>query len=104
MQRRVIALAHDTSSHCALQLYEVSSNSLNSFQRTGWTQKCIYLCSKGNNLKIYKQELWLLCMTRRVNVLYKCMKFYHNIFKGYQLTEQTRNRIANDQRVKTPKI
>ena len=43
-------------------------------------------------------------MTRRVNVLYKCMEFYHNIFKGYQLTEQTRNSTANDQRKVTKKI
>ena len=26
--------------------------------------------------KTYMQELWFLCMTRRLNVLYKCMKFH----------------------------
>ena len=25
------------------------------------------------------QELWFLCMTRRLNVLYKCMKFRYRI-------------------------
>ena len=48
------------------------------------------------------QELWFLCMTRRLNVLYKCMKFCRNIFNGYQVIEGTRNSIANDQR-KIPK-
>ena len=32
------------------------------------------------------------------------MKFYLNSFNGCQLTEQTRNSIANDQREITPKI
>ena len=25
--------------------------------------------------KIFKAELWLLCITRRLNLLYKCMMF-----------------------------
>ena len=36
------------------------------------------------------QELWFLCMTRRRNVLYKCMKFHSNICNGYQVIERTR--------------
>ena len=32
------------------------------------------------------------------------MKFHLKTFNGYQLTEQTRNSIANDQREITPKI
>ena len=36
------------------------------------------------------QELCLLCMTRRPNVLYKCMKFRCNISNGYQVIERTR--------------
>ena len=36
------------------------------------------------------QELWFLCMTRRLNVLYKCMKFRLNICNGYQVIERTR--------------
>ena len=36
------------------------------------------------------QELWFLCMTRCLNVLYKCMKFCRNICNGYQVIERTR--------------
>ena len=50
------------------------------------------------------QELWFLSMTRRLNVLYKCMKFHLNSFNGCQVTKRTHNSIANDQRVITPKI
>ena len=66
------------------------------------------------------QELWFLCMTHRLNVLYKCMKLrcnttngYQveipltviklNTANGYQVIEQTPNSIANGQREKTPK-
>ena len=56
------------------------------------------------NPKIYKAELWFLCMTHRLIVLYTCMKFHINSFKGCQLTERTRNSIANDQREITKKI
>ena len=54
--------------------------------------------------KISKAELWFLCMTRCLIVLYNCMKFHLNNFNGCQLTERTRNSIANDQRAITPKI
>ena len=36
------------------------------------------------------QELWFLCMTRHLNVLYKCMKFHCNICNSYQVIERTR--------------
>ena len=36
------------------------------------------------------QELWFLCMTLRLNVLYKSMKFRLNICNGYQVIERTR--------------
>ena len=36
-------------------------------------------------------------------VLYNCMKFHLNIFNDCQLTERTRNSIANDQREIIPK-
>ena len=39
------------------------------------------------------QELWFLFMTRRLNVLYKCMKFRRNSCNRVQLTERTRNSI-----------
>ena len=48
--------------------------------------------------KISKAELWFLCMTHRLDVLYNCMKFHYYSFNGCQLTEQKRNSIANDQR------
>ena len=50
------------------------------------------------------QELWFLCMTCRLNVLYKCMKFGSNTSYGYQEIERTQSSIANDQRGITPKI
>ena len=66
-------------------------NSFNSAQLTERTRNCIYLRYKGDNLKyIYMQELRFLCMTRRLNVLYKCMPFRLNICNGYQDKEQTR--------------
>ena len=54
--------------------------------------------------KIYEAELWFLCMTHCLIVLHNCMKFHLNSFNGCQLTERTRNSIANDQREITPKI
>ena len=54
--------------------------------------------------KISKAELWFLCMTNRLIVLYNCMKFHFYRFNDCQLTERTRNSIANDQREITPKI
>ena len=54
--------------------------------------------------KIYKAELWFLCMTHSVIELYNCMKFHLNSFNGSQLTEWTRNSISNDKRELTPKL
>ena len=53
---------------------------------------------------ISKAELWFLCMTHHLIVLYNWMKFHFYSFNGCQLTERTRNSIANDQRKITPKI
>ena len=44
--------------------------------------------------KLSEAELWFLCMTHRLIVLYICMKFHLNSFNGCQLTEGTRNSIA----------
>ena len=52
--------------------------------------------------KISKAELWFLSMTHRLIALYNCMKFHFYSFNGCQLTERTRNCIANDQREITP--
>ena len=54
--------------------------------------------------KISKAELWFLCMTHRLIVIYNCMKFHFYSINGCQLTERTRTSIANDQRKITPKI
>ena len=45
---------------------------------------------KGIIQKLFKQGLWFLCMTRRIIVLYECMKFHRNILNGYQVIERTR--------------
>ena len=54
--------------------------------------------------KISKAELWFLCMTHGLIAIYNCMMFHFNNFNGCQVTERTRNSIANDQREITPKI
>ena len=54
--------------------------------------------------RISKAELWFLCMTHRLTVLYICMKFHLNYFNGCQLTQRTQKSIANDQKEITPKI
>ena len=66
------------------------SNSLNSFQLTEIGGHNIAFTSVPRGIKtkkIYKQELWFLCKTHRLNVLYKCKKFH-----------------SNDQREITPKM
>ena len=51
-------------------------NSFNSVQLTESGQKIGFsYVTRGIIRKINMQELWFLCMTRRINVLYKCMKF-----------------------------
>ena len=72
--------------------FQKPTTALNGYQVIERTQFCDYLCYKGDNLKKkHMQELWFLCMTlRRLNVLYKCMKFRRNICNGYQVIERTR--------------
>ena len=53
--------------------------------------------------KIYMQELCFLCMSHCLNVLYKYMKVHWKTSNGYQVIDQTRNNIANDQREKIQK-
>ena len=78
-------------------------NSINGCQVTERTRNSIANDEREINPKIYKAELWFLCMTHRLIVLYNCVKFHLNSFNGCQLTERTRNSIANDQRETTPK-
>ena len=79
-------------------------NSFNGCQLTERTQNSIANDQREITPKICKAELWFLCMTHRLIVLYNCMKFHFNSFNGCQVTERTRNSIANDQREITPKI
>ena len=92
--------------HCLIVLYKCMKFHLNSFngcQLTEWTRNNIANDQREKTPKIFKVELWFLCMTHRLIVLYNCMKFHLNNFNGCQLTERTRNCIANNQKELTPK-
>ena len=77
-------------------------NSFNGCQLTERTRNSIANDQREITPKKSKAELWFLCMTHRLIVLY--VKFHLNSFNGCQLTERTQNSIANDQREITPKI
>ena len=79
-------------------------NSFNGCQVTERTRNSIANDQREITPKIYKAELWFLCMTHPLIVLYNCMKFHLDSSNGCQLTERTRNSIVNDQREITPKI
>ena len=79
-------------------------NSFNSCQLTEQTRNSIANDQREITTKLSKAELWFLCMMHRLIVLDKCMKFHLKSLNGCQLTERTRNSIANDQRKITPKI
>ena len=79
-------------------------NSFNGCQLTERTRNSIANDQRERTPKILKAELWFLCITHCLIVLYNCMKFNFNSFNGCQVTERTRNSIANDQREITPKI
>ena len=78
-------------------------NNFNGCQITERTRHCI-ANDQREITPIPKAELWFLCMTHCLIVLYNCMKFHLNNFNGCQFKEQTRNCIANDQREINPKI
>ena len=79
-------------------------NSFNGCQVTERTRNSIAKDQREITPKIYETELRFLCLTHGLIVLYNCMKFHLNSFNGCELTEWTRNNIANDQREITPKI
>ena len=79
-------------------------NSFNGCQLTERTRNSIANGQRKITPKISKAELWFLCMTHGLIVLYNCMKFHFYSFNGFQLTESTRNSIANNQREITPII
>ena len=99
-----MVLVHDTSSYCVYNCMKFHLNNFNGCQLTEQTRNCIANDQREITPKISKAELWFLCMTHRLIVLYNCMKFHLNNFNGCQLTQRTRNSIANDQREITPKI
>ena len=82
---------------------EFHLNSFNGFHLTEWTRNSIANNQREITPKLSEAELWFLCMTHRLIVVYNCMKFHLNNFYGCQLTERTQNSIANDQREMTPK-
>ena len=93
--------------HRRIVLYNCMKFHFNSFygcQLTERTRNSIANYQRAITPKISKAELWLLCMTHRLIVLYNCMKFHFNSLNGCKVTERTRNSIANDQREITPKI
>ena len=77
---------------------------LNGFQVIQRTRNCIENNQREITPKILKPELWFLCMTHRLIVVYKCTKFHWKIFNGFQVIQRTRNCIENNQREITPKI
>ena len=93
---------HDMLTECDLQMNEVCWNTSNGYQVIERTRNSIANDQREITPKISKAELWFLCMTHYLNVLYKCMKFRQNTSNGYQVIEQTQNSIANDQREITP--
>ena len=71
--------------------------SFNGCKLTERTPNSIANDQRGITPKISKAELWFLCMTHRLIVLYNCMKFHLNNFNHCPLTERTRKSIAKDQ-------
>ena len=68
-------------------------NSFNGCQLTERTRNSIANDQREITPKRSEAELWFLCMTHCLIVLYKCMKFQPNSFNTVQLTEQTRSCI-----------
>ena len=64
-------------------------NSFNGCQLTEGTRNSIANDQREITLKISKAELWFLCMTHHLIVLYNCMEFHLNSFNGCQLAERT---------------
>ena len=60
-------------------------NILKGFQVIEWTRNDQCQISKGNNYKLYRQALRILCSASCLMMLYICMKFHENILKGFQV-------------------
>ena len=98
-----MVLMHCTSSYCPLQLCVVSFKiALMVVNLQSGHEIALQMIKREITPKISEAELWFLCMIHRLFVLHNCMKFHVNSFNSCQVTEQTRNSIANDQREITP--
>ena len=76
--------------HRLIQLYNCMKfhfYTFNGCQLTERTRNSIVNDQREITTKISEAELWFLCMTRRLIVLYNCLKFHLNNFNGCQLTE-----------------
>ena len=87
--RVMMVLVHNTL--CSRSVRSFSQIALTVFKLQSGQKIAFSYVKRGIIWKINMQELWFLCMTRRLNVLYKCMKFSWNTSKGYQIIEQTCN-------------
>ena len=94
IQSRAMVILYDTLSKCE----KFQPNSFNSVQLTKRTKIAFSFVTRGIIWKINMQGSWFLCMTRRLNVLDKCMKFRWNTSK--ELSSYTAD---TDQRGITPK-
>ena len=84
------------SARCLTVLYiceKFHQNIWNGLKTTEWTQvhgrNGYVQCSKGNNSKVGKPELWFMGSACRLIEHYICVKFCENILNGFQLTERT---------------
>ena len=64
-------------------------NTSNGYQVIERTRNGIANDQREITPKISKAEFWFLCLTRGLNVFYKCMKFHWNISNGFQVIERT---------------
>ena len=71
---------------------EFHLNSFNGFQLTEWTRNSIANNQREITPKLSEAELWFLCMTHRLIVLYNCLKFHLNNFMVVNL--QSGHKIA----------
>ena len=82
------------SAPCLMMLYistKFHENILNGIQVIERTQNCHCQISKGNNFKMYRQELQFLWSAHHLIILYMSMKFHENILNGFQVIEGTQN-------------
>ena len=69
-----MVLVHDTLSYVLYNSMKFHLNSFNGCQLTEWRRNSIANDQREITPKLSKAELWLLCMTHSLIVLYNCMK------------------------------